>query len=208
MHHATNAKTLRARLLLQNGDAQGARECLRLDPKIPLLPSWRGEFLAVRAVALACLGDYEAAVATAETADRATITLEVRILAQTARAIASLDRATDHATALIQMATRSDVWDPVVCGVRSSSGLADIPQLKRRRARRLPSYIGEHTISQWPDEPVFACGLPHDRVMSYPNVKSRFLGRWLSVTETTTSRGRSISLTRRPRFTCDTSSRS
>jgi ATP/maltotriose-dependent transcriptional regulator MalT len=124
-HHELNARTLRARLLLQNGDTAGASECLRLEPDIPLIPSWLGEYLATRAVAMACEGRAADALETADRAERITIAVEVHVLAQVARAIAISDGSGPETRRLVELASRSGVWDPVVCGVRSSPTLAE-----------------------------------------------------------------------------------
>ena len=45
-HHLVNARSLRARLLLQNGEPEAALRQV-IDPVLgPLIPSWRGEYLA------------------------------------------------------------------------------------------------------------------------------------------------------------------
>jgi ATP/maltotriose-dependent transcriptional regulator MalT len=121
-YHAANARCLRARLLLQNGDPEGAFECVRHEPEIKL-PTWEGEFLATRALALACLGDGGGARRAAAGADKSSIAAEVRVLAQTARAVSEVEG--PEGRGLVAMAVASNVWDPVVCGVRSSAALAE-----------------------------------------------------------------------------------
>jgi len=125
-HHALNARGLRARLLLQVGDSDEAYELVSHEPTIKLMPSWKGEYVALRAVALACQGHEQDALAAASIAERESIAIEVRELAQVARSIATLHRGPDEALGLVALATRSRIWDPVVCGVRSSIGLADL----------------------------------------------------------------------------------
>jgi ATP/maltotriose-dependent transcriptional regulator MalT len=49
----------------------------------------------------------------------------VRLLIQTARAIVSLETGAGEVRALVEMAKQFAMWDAVVCGVRSTSDLAD-----------------------------------------------------------------------------------
>jgi ATP/maltotriose-dependent transcriptional regulator MalT len=124
-HHRLNANALRARLLLQNGDADGAAASIHEEPSFPLIPSWRGEYFATRALVKACAGDRTAALGDADRAKAATVAVEVSVLAQVARAIATFTDSFDEAHELIRMALASNIWDPVVCGVRASPALAD-----------------------------------------------------------------------------------
>lgn len=50
--HELNARLLRARLLLQIGDPEQAAETVRADANIALIPHWRAEYLATRALSL------------------------------------------------------------------------------------------------------------------------------------------------------------
>src|SRR5581483_11804849 len=87
--HEINARSLRGRLLLQNGEAHEAIERLRADPDAGVIPHWRGEYIASRAIALACVGKTMEARASADQADRTSGAGEVLLLAEAARAIAS-----------------------------------------------------------------------------------------------------------------------
>src|SRR5438067_4829773 len=53
--HSVNARSLRARLLLQIGQPAEALQYVRGDIELRLIPSWLGEYLATRALVLACL---------------------------------------------------------------------------------------------------------------------------------------------------------
>jgi len=125
-HHALNARTLRARLLLQSASPAEAYELVRQEPKVRLMPSWKGEYLGIRAVALACHGKKSLALAAANSADQASIAIEVKELARVARAVSMIDTNPDEALGLVALASRSQIWDPVICGLRSSTELADL----------------------------------------------------------------------------------
>jgi LuxR family maltose regulon positive regulatory protein len=124
--HRVNARALRARLLLQTGQADRAVEMTNEPVLERVYPSWLAEYLATRALALACLGEESRALAAAAEANRLSRVVEVRMLAATARAILSA-RAGDveSASNLLADAMSLGTWDPVVCGLRSSRPLAE-----------------------------------------------------------------------------------
>ena len=127
-HHVLNVKALRARLLLQTGNPDAALECVLREPGIPLIPSWRAEYLASRALALACLGRTDECDRAAIEATSLSAALQVRGLVQGARSICTLDRRSELITAgaaLMADAHRVDVWDPVICALRSAPALGD-----------------------------------------------------------------------------------
>jgi len=125
-HHEVNAKSLRARLLLQNGDANAAIEHLRPDPNSTVIPHWRGEYFASRAIALACARRSSEARASADEAASASSALEVHVLVEAARAIALANEgSTAGALSFLKLAEQTWMWDAVVCGVRGSPELAD-----------------------------------------------------------------------------------
>ena len=122
--HALNARILRARLLLQTGKPVDAIRLTSRDGPAHVYPSWHGEYLATRAMALAATGETDSAEATVQKALKSSRMVEVRMLAVAARAISD---ATNPAAAdrLMAEATKLGVWDPVVCAVRTSGALAD-----------------------------------------------------------------------------------
>ncbi len=122
-HHELNARSLRARLLLQTGDAPEAVACVTPSPPDRLIPSWRGEYYATRALALACAGENSDSRRAAALAEQASTAPEIRLLAQGALAVIGTDLSRAHA--LLAAAERTQVWDPVVCLLRSSRVLAD-----------------------------------------------------------------------------------
>jgi ATP/maltotriose-dependent transcriptional regulator MalT len=123
--HFLNARALRARLLLQTGDPEGAFRSVSGTADFPLSPSWRAEYLATRALALAVLGRATKADETALEACQATTCSEAHLLAEMARAIA-YPTEVQHRRRAIHQAQALSVWDPIVCGVRSSPLLADL----------------------------------------------------------------------------------
>jgi ATP/maltotriose-dependent transcriptional regulator MalT len=120
--NAVNASTLRARLLLQMGQPAEALQLVRRDIDGPVIPSWIGEYIATRALAFACLDRPAEAIETAAEATRISKSVEVRGLAATARSVAQVNTNPSEA---VEVALSLGVWDPLVCGVRSSTKLAD-----------------------------------------------------------------------------------
>ncbi|HEV7564611.1 MAG TPA: LuxR C-terminal-related transcriptional regulator [Microbacteriaceae bacterium] len=124
--HAVNARSLRARMLLETG--QPAEALLQVQPDVAfrLIPSWLGEYLATRALVLACVGRSLEAQDAAQLALHHSGAAEVRVLAASARAICALtSNDSSAALTLAKEATAFGVWDPVVCALRSSPLLAD-----------------------------------------------------------------------------------
>jgi ATP/maltotriose-dependent transcriptional regulator MalT len=122
--HRINAATLRARLSILGGDLDAALSQLSLDTSVPLIPSWRGEFLATRALALALSGDAAQALRVADAAYAASLSYDSRIFAEVARVITDPENAQGR-RALIELARQYNVWDPVLFGARASATLAD-----------------------------------------------------------------------------------
>ena len=122
--HELNARVLRARLLLQIGEAEQALDSVRADANVALIPHWRGEYLATRAFALACCEQVDEALLTADRAERETRLIEVRALAGATRAVVAAQKNGETPVWFCELAASLNVWDPVVCAVRSSPGLA------------------------------------------------------------------------------------
>jgi DNA-binding CsgD family transcriptional regulator len=124
--HTLNARILRARLLLQTGKSEEAVALTDRDCPARLYPSWRGEFLATRAIALAALEQPEAADVLGEEALTVSRMVEVRMLVAAAKAIsAARSRNPSNSLALLESATELGVWDPVVCALRTFPALSD-----------------------------------------------------------------------------------
>src|SRR5581483_7866425 len=125
-HHAMNVAVLRARLLMQLARAGEGLDLVRYDVDHRAAPSMHGEYLATRAIGHALVGNVDDAMLSAQLADATSISSEVRLLAEGARAIVSAAQGdTDRAANLITLAHERQTWDPVVCCLRSSQGLAD-----------------------------------------------------------------------------------
>lgn len=122
-NHRYNAQALRARLLIQTGKVDEARRLVHTDPRHKLIPSWHAEYLATRAMALACSGDALGAAKWASAARCRSRALEVAMLAAGAEAIASAWQGKD-ASSFLELAHRTGVWDPVICALRASPQLA------------------------------------------------------------------------------------
>jgi LuxR family maltose regulon positive regulatory protein len=122
---AVNARSLRARLLLEIGQPAEALQYVRNDVNLQMIPSWLGEYLGTRALVLACLGRSRDAVEAAANAVATSRAAEVRLLAAAARAVNAASEADAFSvSSLIKEASALGVWDPVVCALRASPGLA------------------------------------------------------------------------------------
>jgi DNA-binding NarL/FixJ family response regulator len=123
---SVNARSLRARLLLQVGQPTEALQKVRSEVNLPIIPSWLGEYLATRALVLACLGRSNEAQQAAAQAVTTSHAVEVLLLAAAAQAVtATNDGDTGSISSLFREATARGVWDPIVCALRSSPALAD-----------------------------------------------------------------------------------
>ncbi len=123
--HTCNARTLRARLRLQTGGIDDALKLTEDSPPVRLIPSWRGEHFATRALALACSGDETEATLAAAQATSASRAVEVTVLAAAARAVSAARQGHAGAVELINLANTVGAWDPIVCACRASPELAD-----------------------------------------------------------------------------------
>jgi LuxR family maltose regulon positive regulatory protein len=142
--HTCNARILRARLRLQTGRIEDALQLTDEPPPERLIPSWRAEHHATRALALACIGEEAAAATASETALTASTAVEVRVLAAAAVSVSAALRK-DHrgAVDVIRQAASLGAWDPVVCAVRASPPLAEALASDRYARRFLePLYAG------------------------------------------------------------------
>ena len=127
-HHQLNAKSLRARLLLQNGEPEAALRQVMAPTTMPLIPSWKGEYLATRALVSACLGDARSSRKAQSQASSVSAALQVQGLVLAARAISALREARAaslRTTTLFETSDRLQIWDPVVCALRSAPALGD-----------------------------------------------------------------------------------
>jgi LuxR family transcriptional regulator, maltose regulon positive regulatory protein len=131
--HSINARALRARLLLETGQADEALQRVSTEPEFPLIPSWRAEYVATRALAHACLSQSDKAMSAADEADATSAAGEVRVLVAAARAVVAAKNGGSVVT-VIEIASRLGIWDPVVCALRASRDLADA--LAASQARR------------------------------------------------------------------------
>jgi ATP/maltotriose-dependent transcriptional regulator MalT len=125
LHFQLNARALRARMCLvqQQPDAALRLTCDDFS-EIPSRAMY-GEYLATRALSLAALGDKRRALEASSAAEEITRSEDVRVLSLAARAVAHLKHARIDAACgeLLATASRSGVWDGLVCAVRTSPAL-------------------------------------------------------------------------------------
>jgi LuxR family transcriptional regulator, maltose regulon positive regulatory protein len=123
--HIINARILRARLLIQTGSAEEAVRCTTDAPTGTVMRAWRGEYLATRALAFACSGDYANALREASAAEEVSRGVEVRVFAEAARAtVAANGNRAEQTHSLIDLAGTLGAWDPALCALRGSTELA------------------------------------------------------------------------------------
>lgn len=147
-YQRVNARLLRARLLLQTGKALDAERLTSDAPDPRNYPSWQAEYIATRALALACLGRDQVALKAAEAATRQSRVVEVRVLAAACQSIVSVRSGDlDAAARLFTIAQELGAWDPVVCALRASSDLADgLAQHKASRGQLESLYAASNDL--------------------------------------------------------------
>lgn len=124
--HGPNARVLRARLSLQAGRPVDALARLAGDPTLPPIKSWRGEYAATKALALACTGQYDEARRLATVATCTSGDVEVRTVAVAASSICAIQEdKTDAAVDFLQFASDHGTLDAAVCALRASPLLVD-----------------------------------------------------------------------------------
>lgn len=123
--HVLNARLLRARLCLQTGQGRQGLDTVLPEPRELAIPSIHGEYLATRALAFAIVGASAEANRDAERAEQTSTAIEVRALAQTARAVQGIHsgdtRDVDKAWDLVE---RLGAWDALLTGLRADPALA------------------------------------------------------------------------------------
>jgi len=114
-------------MLLQLAQPEEALEFVRFDTHEAAAPSMQAEYLATRALVLACLGRGGEALAAAESAERRSVSCEVRGFAAAARSIlAGQVEDLQGAKRVVELATQLHVFDPLVVALRSHQPLADL----------------------------------------------------------------------------------
>ena len=132
-YHHLNARILRARMALQTGEFKRALELVQLPATEVTIPSLHAEYLAIRALTYATVGNAEQAATMAAAAVQRSTAVEVKVLAAAARAVSAEDAEREaKCEALFACAQRLGTWDPVVTALRCSPPLSDL-------AGRLPS---------------------------------------------------------------------
>jgi DNA-binding CsgD family transcriptional regulator len=126
LHMQVNVRALRARLLLSQRRPLDAVESTKDDfPHAPYR-AMHGEYLATRALALAVAGDDQAATAALKKALTITKWVDTRVLCDAAIAVLALrsnPTIDDPFQTLLESATRSGVWDGLVCAARAAPDL-------------------------------------------------------------------------------------
>jgi ATP/maltotriose-dependent transcriptional regulator MalT len=124
-YHVLNARTLQARLALQTGQLDVARELVGLPATETALPYIHGEYHATRALVLAATGEPEVALREAREAEDLSAAVEVRVLASAATAAVAVQGGDDSAAdELWRLAGSLGTWDPLVAACRASPELA------------------------------------------------------------------------------------
>ena len=136
--HILNARLLRARLCLQTGQPSQALDFVAPEPRELAIPSVRAEYLATRAVAFAVVHENQRAVEDAAAAEAMSRAVEVRVLAQTARAVvAARARALVEIHQTWHLADELGAWDALVTGLRSCVELGEATAADRELRTKL-----------------------------------------------------------------------
>jgi LuxR family transcriptional regulator, maltose regulon positive regulatory protein len=119
-----NLPCQRARLYASVNDLERALDVLSIERVDRPLRGFRGEFSGWRAVLTAAAGDVHAAEAMAEDACSSSRDLGTKALAQTAEALAALQRdRREKAITHLETVVQTGIWDPVVIAVRAFPAL-------------------------------------------------------------------------------------
>jgi hypothetical protein len=97
--------TLRSLTILSRGDAERARELLGAASYEGALPAMRAEYLAARALVLACSGEPKQAMENAQLAHELSTAIEPRVLSTFARSIVALDKGDKKALEIARIET-------------------------------------------------------------------------------------------------------
>jgi ATP/maltotriose-dependent transcriptional regulator MalT len=124
-YHILNARTLRARLALQTGQIDLARELVALKETEVAMPSIHAEYYGTRALILAATGEPSRALEEAKHCEQVSTAVETRVLAAAARGVVSALSGDQRAVGqLWDLAESLGTWDPVIFACRSSPALA------------------------------------------------------------------------------------
>jgi DNA-binding NarL/FixJ family response regulator len=114
-------------MLLQLAQPDEALEYVRFDTHEAAAPSMQAEYLATRALVLACLGRTADALAAAAAAEQRSVSCEVRVCAAAARSIlAAAKQDLAGAKRVVELAGQLQVFDPLLVALRSNQPLADL----------------------------------------------------------------------------------
>jgi len=122
--------TLRSLITLSRGEVDKAIDQLGSDSYEDALPAMRAEYLAVRALVLACGGSAEEAVENARVAQEVSTSIEPQVLSTFARSIVALEKHDNEATELIRtglfLVRRSSNFNNLVRAYRARPQIAYI----------------------------------------------------------------------------------
>ena len=126
-HHALNSRVLRSRLLLQLAQPQEALEYVRFDTHDAAAPSMQAEYLATRALVLACLGRVDDALSAADEADQMSDFMRGSS-PRGGRALNPRGACSDTqgARQVVGSRVQFQAWDPLVSALWSDQRLADL----------------------------------------------------------------------------------
>jgi ATP/maltotriose-dependent transcriptional regulator MalT len=148
-YHILNARMLRARLALQTGQIEAAVAFVKPRNDEAATPPIHGEFLATRALVLAVDGDVDGAAEAALAAEATSNAVEVRVLAQAARAtIAARHGEIEGALTMWERAEQHGAWDPVVAALRSYAPLSEsLSRVDDLRPKLAELYVRSNDIA-------------------------------------------------------------
>jgi ATP/maltotriose-dependent transcriptional regulator MalT len=138
-HIMFNAAALRGRFLLALNQAEQARRVLALDDGRAVNPAMRAELIAMRALALAVLGENAEAEFTARQASQLTRSIEVGAHVSCVQAICRSDD--QSSAAIFALSEHLDLWDPLVCAIRAHPTLLHVLSAEPKRVGQLQTLL-------------------------------------------------------------------
>jgi DNA-binding NarL/FixJ family response regulator len=139
-------------MYLQTGRFSEALDLLDTPPDHSTFPSMRAEYLATRAIALACLDRGPEALRVAAQAEDLSMSVESRVLAAAAQAVTGAQVGqVEPVVRLFELAEQLSTWDPVVCALRASVQLVQVSsadEVARRKLQDLCQLIDDRALAR------------------------------------------------------------
>jgi ATP/maltotriose-dependent transcriptional regulator MalT len=150
--HQLNARVLRARVALALGKPDDALAFVEVDHDVLAVPSMRAEVLSTRAMCFAALARPIESREMSQQALKMTTSVEILVQTKIAEALLAVtDGREDDVGELAAIALETDVWDPVLCVLRSNPALANAFAKNEKvkvRLERLYAESRDHALAR------------------------------------------------------------